>query len=442
MADCKAKPDLPFMMRLKLSIGSFLFQFCQRPDGTINHGLLNLLDPKTSADTTVIIGNIPLATSDSVSRVSVHSKTCDDFCRTLAGEMPAIVASINYSLAPDHKYPCQYEDGFDALKFINTQNYPILPANTDISKRFLAGDSAGGNIAHHVALRASQNSRVFNKIVLAGLVAVQPFFGWEERRLTKAPVINADAADTLWRMFLPVGADRNHPAVNVFGCRDDAKIVECMKSIEFPSTLVIVGGYDPLQDWQKRYAEGLEKCGKEVLVEYPNAIHSFYAFKELPEYGLFVEDKHSNSISSMDHKIDHTEWTQQENYDAEFEWMQLEQDIINILNSDSDHQQAENAVLSSEIDHGGLDDEETICKYQSTSYNGDDDQSISQVSYDYDTELLRPATDEHVQETAYVSELESALGRSWTPDDAMRIFSRMNREIENRGCISLALNLD
>ncbi|KAI3454324.1 hypothetical protein Pfo_010987 [Paulownia fortunei] len=327
MADCKPNPDLPLLMKLKLSFGSFLFQFCQRPDGTINRRLLNLLDPKTSADSTVIVGEIPVSSSDisidpsrdlwlrlfvptttkklplivyfhggGFSCFSPHSKTCDDFCRTLAGEMPAIVASINYRLAPEHKYPCQYEDGFDALKFINTKNYAILPANTDLSKCFLAGDSAGGNIAHHVALRASQKCQVFDKLVLAGLVAVQPFFGGEERteselRLTKAPVINADAADTLWSMFLPAGADRNHPAVNVFGGRDDTRIVECMKSIEFPSTLVIVGGYDPLQDWQKRYGEGLEKCGKEVeLVEYPNAFHSFYAFKELPEFGLFIED--------------------------------------------------------------------------------------------------------------------------------------------------------
>ncbi|KAI3454325.1 hypothetical protein Pfo_010988 [Paulownia fortunei] len=142
--------------------------------------------------------------------------------------------------------------------------------------------------------------------------------------------------------------------------------------------------------------------------------------------------------------MDHTdEWTQQqEDYDAE--WMQLEQEIINFLNSDPEHQHVENIVLSGERDHGGLPDQETICRHLSTSYDGDDHQTTSHDSNYYDTESFRLAADERVQEiqeTAHVSELESALGRSWTQDDAMRIFSIMNEEIENQGGDSWAQNL-
>ncbi|MFS7935553.1 putative carboxylesterase [Helianthus anomalus] len=54
--------------------------------------------------------------------------------------------------------------------------------------------------------------------------------------------------------------------------------------MDFPATMVVVGGFDVLLDWQKRYYEWLKKSGKEAyLVEYPNMYHSFYPFPEFPE---------------------------------------------------------------------------------------------------------------------------------------------------------------
>ncbi|GMP63055.1 hypothetical protein CsSME_00024898 [Camellia sinensis var. sinensis] len=86
----------------------------------------------------------------------------------------------------------------------------------------------------------------------------------------------------MWRLFLPIGADRNHEAVS------GGDVSEVVK---FPATLVVVGGGDPLQDWQRRYVEGLKKSGKEVkLIEYPNAIHGFYIFPELPQLWYLIAE--------------------------------------------------------------------------------------------------------------------------------------------------------
>ncbi|KAL8457183.1 hypothetical protein ACS0TY_035144 [Phlomoides rotata] len=193
----------------------------------------------------------------------------EDLCSHLAAKVPAVIASVNYRLAPEHKYPSQYDDGYDALKFIDAQNTAVLPAFTDLSSCFIGGDSAGGNIAHHVTIRALKNADNFNKIRITGLLALQPAFGGEERteselRLTHAPIINAERADILWRDFLAVGADRNHPAVNVFGGGSNSEAAKEVENLKFPATLVIVGGNDILQDWDKRYAEWLNNCGKEV----------------------------------------------------------------------------------------------------------------------------------------------------------------------------------
>ncbi|CAH9109982.1 unnamed protein product [Cuscuta europaea] len=122
-----------------------------------------------------------------------------------------------------------------------------------------------------------------------GLVAIQPFFGGvnrtaSETRLVKVdPLVSVDLTDWMWKAFLPATGegmvDRDHEVVNVSGPR----AVDISK-LDFPATMVVVAGFDPLQDWQRRYYEWLKRSGKETyLLEYPNMIHAFYLFPQLPE---------------------------------------------------------------------------------------------------------------------------------------------------------------
>ncbi|PRQ22435.1 putative carboxylesterase [Rosa chinensis] len=123
------------------------------------------------------------------------------------------------------------------------------------------------------------------------MLAIQPFFGGEERtesekRLKSVPLVNVERTDWMWKAFLPDGSDRDHPVVNVFG----PNAVD-ISGVDFPATIVVVGGFDfdPLQDWQKRYYEGLKKRGKQAeLVVFPNAIHTFYAYPELDDSSVFI----------------------------------------------------------------------------------------------------------------------------------------------------------
>ena len=55
--------------------------------------------------------------------------------------------------------------------------------------------------------------------------------------------------------------------------------------------MVVVGGFDPLQDWQRRYYKGLRARGKSArLVEYPEAFHSFYSFPDLKQSTVLMEE--------------------------------------------------------------------------------------------------------------------------------------------------------
>ncbi|KAJ4846153.1 hypothetical protein Tsubulata_025093 [Turnera subulata] len=315
-------PHLPLKARLLLAIHSFATQRASRSNYTVNRKLANLFDPKASPSSKPIKGVSsfdvsidpsrklwfrlynPTSTANSATSLplliyfhgggfcflSANTKFIDGFCRRLAGQVPAVVASVNYRLAPEHRYPCQYEDGFDALKYIDKMSFQDYNCNVDLKRCFIAGDSAGGNLAHHVVVNAGACNE-FERVKVVGFVAMQPFFGGEERtdsetRLDGVTNLPLERTDWMWKAFLPEGFDRNHQVVRVFGPNG----VD-ISSVRFPPTLLFIGGFDPLQDWQRRYREWLEKSGKEVhVVEYPNAVHGFYTMPDIPESDLLFKE--------------------------------------------------------------------------------------------------------------------------------------------------------
>ncbi|GAA0170786.1 deacetylase [Lithospermum erythrorhizon] len=316
-------PLLPWRTRLSINIVSRVTDAARRSNGTVNRRLLNLLELKTPPTPTTPINGVtssdisvdpsrnlwfrlynPTTTTATVplivffhgggfSFLSPDNRHYDSVCRRFARKIQAVVVSVNYRLAPENKYPAQYEDGFDVLKFLddeaNVKKY--LPENADLSCCFLAGDSAGGNLSHHVALRACQYE--FRKLKVMGVLAIQPFFGGEEiteaeKRLNKIdPLVSLERTEWMWKAFMPPHeGDRDHQVINVSG----PKAVDISK-LNFPPVLVVVGGFDSLQDWQRRYYEWLKKSGKEAyLLEYPTMVHAFYIFPELPQSAILISE--------------------------------------------------------------------------------------------------------------------------------------------------------
>ncbi|KAL4564194.1 hypothetical protein LXL04_028250 [Taraxacum kok-saghyz] len=322
---------LPWRTRIAVSILSAVTDASCRKNGTVNRRLLNIVDFRSPATSKSYNG---VASHDVVVdearklwfRVYVPTQHTgedlpvivffhgggfvflspdvliyDAVCRRFARKVPAVVVSVNYRLAPEHRYPAQHDDCFDVLKFLDNEENrsKSLPENANLLRCFLAGDSAGGNLAHHVAQRACEFN--FRRLKVIGVVAIQPFFGGEERtdsetRLEGTPIVSMKRTDWIWKVFLPEGEEfnRDHPIINVSG----PKAVDISK-IEFPATMVVVGGFDILQDWQKRYYEWLKKSGKEAyLVEYPTMCHAFYIFPELPESGQLIAQ-----VKDFIHKI-------------------------------------------------------------------------------------------------------------------------------------------
>ncbi|XP_002980705.2 probable carboxylesterase 18 [Selaginella moellendorffii] len=209
----------------------------------------------------------------------------DIFCRRLAKIARCIVVSVNYPLAPEHRYPAVHDSCFHFLKWLRSKEArDALPASADLSRCFLSGDSAGGNIAHFVACRAAiaEEQALLDPLRVRGSILIQPFFGSQERSpseilLRNGPIINLEMTDWYWRAYLPDGEDRDHPICNVFGPRSMD-----ITALSLPPSLVLVGEYDLLKDAQMSYAQGMAAAGKKVKVLlYKRGVHVFHIFYRL-----------------------------------------------------------------------------------------------------------------------------------------------------------------
>jgi len=80
----------------------------------------------------------------------------DQFCRTMTNETGMLVVSVDYRRAPEHRFPAAVDDADTALQWVAEHGTEI---GADPHRIAVAGDSAGGNLAATVALRAAQRSR-------------------------------------------------------------------------------------------------------------------------------------------------------------------------------------------------------------------------------------------------------------------------------------------
>ncbi|KAJ7557905.1 hypothetical protein O6H91_04G073300 [Diphasiastrum complanatum] len=206
-----------------------------------------------------------------------------EYCCKLAARIRAMVISVEYRRAPEHKLPAAFDDGFLALKWLQGQHDdvgvkdPWLSSHADLSKCILMGHSAGATIVHHVALKAAA-ARSGHLQFIRGLILGVPFFGGIARTSSEIKYAESDElvtlelTDTLWALSLPHEADRSHPYCSFV----PAENPDLLKTIQWPPSLVVAGALDPLHDRQIELVEFIRKEGQQVILkEYPYYNHNF-----------------------------------------------------------------------------------------------------------------------------------------------------------------------
>lgn len=116
---------------------------------------------------------------------------CQNYCFRLSSELQAVVISPDYRLAPENRLPAAIEDGFMTVKWLQAQALaenpdPWLTDVADFSRVFICGDSAGGNIAHNLAVQLGAGSSDLAPVRVRGYVLLAPFFGGTVRTRSEA----------------------------------------------------------------------------------------------------------------------------------------------------------------------------------------------------------------------------------------------------------------
>nr|CAB3476223.1 unnamed protein product [Digitaria exilis] len=203
-------------------------------------------------------------------------------CQRFAAELPAVVLSVQYRLAPEHRLPAAVDDAATFFSWLRAQAAlrssaePWLAESADFSRTFVSGVSAGANLAHNAVVRIAAGQIGLGPLRVAGYVLFSAFFGSVERVATESDPppgvsLTVEMSDQLWRMALPAGATRDHPVANPLG--PDSPSLE---RLPLPPALVVAPGRDVLRGHVLRYAARLKEMGKAVeLAEFEGQQHGF-----------------------------------------------------------------------------------------------------------------------------------------------------------------------
>jgi len=192
----------------------------------------------------------------------------DVVCRKLAHEGELVVISVDYRLAPEHKFPAAFDDAITATAWIS-DNASTL--GIDAARLCVGGDSAGGNLAAVVSLLA----RDAGTPAIAFQLLIYP--ASDQRCATPSHERNAqgylltrDAIKYFRGHYLPAERDWLDWRASPLLAQSHAGL---------PPALVITAGYDPLRDEGSAYADKLRAAGVKVAYrEYADMVHGFLLF--------------------------------------------------------------------------------------------------------------------------------------------------------------------
>ncbi|KAL7118927.1 hypothetical protein ACP275_02G031600 [Erythranthe tilingii] len=186
---------------------------------------------------------------------SAFSSTYHNYAVSLASESRSVVVSIEYRLAPEHPIPACYEDSYAVVKWLDSHSRagngpdPWINEHADFERVYLAGDSAGANIAHNMVIRAKNNPEHGPNFKFAGLILIHPFFG-------------IGKPDKLWNYICPDTTGSDDPRLNPTADPDLLSKLDCER------VLVCVSEKDFLRKRGLNFYQELKKSEWKGVIEF------------------------------------------------------------------------------------------------------------------------------------------------------------------------------
>ncbi|KAK7351660.1 hypothetical protein VNO77_11259 [Canavalia gladiata] len=201
----------------------------------------------------------------------------------LVAEANVVALSVNYRLAPEHPLPTAYHDSWAAIQWVASHadgdhEEKWLRDNVDFGRVFLAGDSAGANIAHYMALRLHLlNSAPINGLKVQGVIMVNPYFwGKEPIGIEVTDPERKKMVDRWWDFVCPSDKGNDDPLINPF-----VEEAPSLEGLACRKVLVIVAEKDILRERGYLYHKKLVNSGWKGTAEFYETLgedHIFHIF--------------------------------------------------------------------------------------------------------------------------------------------------------------------
>jgi acetyl esterase len=185
----------------------------------------------------------------------------DSLCSQIANQSGWTLISVDYRLAPEHKFPIPVLDCWTTLQavFANSAWLRIDP-----SRIVVAGDSAGGNLAAVVSLLARDYG-----VRLAGQILIYPITDYVSNRESYKfdYLLGREDMIAFWNYYLHSPAESESPLASPLHAGSFAGL---------PKTLILTAEFDPLRDEGEEYGKKLRDSGvNAVTCRYDGMIHGF-----------------------------------------------------------------------------------------------------------------------------------------------------------------------
>jgi acetyl esterase len=193
----------------------------------------------------------------------------DSVCRSLANRMGHAVLSVDYRLAPEHRYPAAVEDAMCSLRWAY-ENAAELGINPN--RIAVGGDSAGGNLAAIVSQQRPVPI-VFQMLIYPATDMTASFPSHIEN--AAGPVLTKQAMEWFTNHYMPADADKKDPLASPHFAPDSL-----LQGA--PPALIITAELDPLRDEGEEYGRRLIANGVTAsVVRYNGMFHSFFQMHQL-----------------------------------------------------------------------------------------------------------------------------------------------------------------
>ncbi|MFJ8262029.1 alpha/beta hydrolase [Rummeliibacillus sp. NPDC094406] len=197
----------------------------------------------------------------------------DGGCRYLTASAKSIVVSVDYRLAPEYPFPTPVQDSYDAFLWV-AENTTLL--NGDSTKLYVAGDSAGGNIAAVVSHWSAEKGGP--KITAQALIYPVLNVNFNTASYEKFGIgYGLDRDGMIWfaNHYIKDSKEKINPSISPLIAQDLHKT---------PRTILIAAEYDVLLDEGIAYVTRLHEADVEAKhIMLPGLIHSYFSKMEFFE---------------------------------------------------------------------------------------------------------------------------------------------------------------